>query len=418
MKLRTEVINTGTELLLGAVLNTHGAWLGRELLKYGLRVNRQMTVPDGDSIRDTLAESVKRADIIILTGGLGPTSDDLTREIVSELFQLPLSLDEKAMSVTRAYFQKRGIPMAASNVRQAMVPEGAEVLDNPNGTAPGLFLPPSESRPALFLLPGPPSELYPMFECEVVPRLKVLCEQDGIVIPELLTIRTSGIGESLLHEKVDALLGKIAGLEVGYCARPGEVDVRLIGGEEAVACGRNIVREYVSEYIVNETGEALEQTLVKALSAKGWKLSTAESCTGGLIAGLVTGAPGASSVFGFGWVTYANEAKTQELGVSPTILDSVGAVSREVAVAMAEGALRASGADVSVAVTGIAGPDGGTPDKPVGTVWIAWAQKDGCTVAKRKFYPGQQREIFRRRVVQEALTGVLRCVEGRLHEDA
>lgn len=417
MKLRTEVINTGTELLLGAVLNTHGAWLGRELLKYGLRVDRQMTVPDGDSIREALTESVNRADIIILTGGLGPTSDDLTREIVSELFQLPLSLDEKAMSVTRAYFEKRGIPMATSNVRQAMVPEGAEVLDNPNGTAPGLFLPPSESRPALFLLPGPPAELYPMFEREVVPHLKVLCEKAGMMIPECLTIRTSGIGESLLHEKVDALLGGIAGLEVGYCARPGEVDVRLIGGEEAVICGRDIVRQYVSEYIVNETGEALEETLVQKLKVKGWKLATAESCTGGLIAGRVTNVAGVSSVFGFGWVTYANEVKTQELGVSAAVLESVGEVSREVAVAMAEGALRESGADVSVAVTGIAGPDGGMPDKPVGTVWIAWAQKDGCTVAKRKFYPGQ-REMFRRRVVQEALTGVLRCVEGRLHEDA
>lgn len=417
MKLRTELINTGTELLLGAVLNTHGAWLGQELFKYGLRVDRQMTVPDGNSIREALTDSVNRADIIILTGGLGPTSDDLTREIVSELFQLPLSLDEKAMSVTRAYFEKRGIQMAASNEKQAMVPEGAEVLDNPNGTAPGLFLPPSEFRPAVFLLPGPPSELYPMFEREVVPRLKVLCEKAGIVIPELLTIKTSGIGESLLHEKVDALLGGIAGLEVGYCARPGEVDVRLIGEKEAVICGRDIVRQYVSEYIVNETGEALEETLVQKLKVKGWKLATAESCTGGLIAGRVTNVAGVSSVFGFGWVTYANEVKTQELGVSAAVLESVGEVSREVAVAMAEGALRESGADVSVAVTGFAGPGGGTLDKPVGTVWIAWAQKDGCTVAKQKFYPGS-REMFRRRVVQEALTGVLRCVEGRLREDA
>ena len=305
--------------------------------------------------------------------------------------------------------------MAESNLKQAYAPEGAEVLDNPNGTAAGLYLPPGDSSPAVFLLPGPPSELYPMFENEVLPRLRHLCELAGIPIPECATLRTSGIGESLLHEYVDGSLTAIPGLEVGYCARPGEVDVRLIGTEEAVEQGREIVRRHLAPYLINETGEALEVSLVKVLREKGLSMATAESCTGGLIAGRVTDVPGSSSVFGFGWVTSANEAKTAELGVPASLLDSVGAVSREVAVAMAEGALRASGADLAVAVTGIAGPDGGTEDKPVGTVWIAWAGKDGRTVAKKRFFPGR-RDMFRRRVVQAALTGLFHWVEGSFDE--
>lgn len=417
VKLRVEVINTGTELLLGAVLNTHGAWLGQELMRLGLREERQTTVPDGEAIREALAEAVRRAEIVILTGGLGPTSDDLTREITAELFHRPLLRDERALAVLSAYFVRRGIPMADSNLKQSYVPEGAEVMDNPNGTAPGIYLPPSENSPAVFLLPGPPSELHPMFDQEVKPRLKYLCEQAGILVPECVTMRTSGIGESLLHEQVDDELSAIDGLEVGYCARPGEVDVRLIGSLPAVEQGKIIVHRHLKPYLINESGDALEVSLVKALKRKGWTMTTAESCTGGLIAGRVTEVPGSSSVFGFGWVTYANEAKTAELGVPASLLDSVGAVSREVAEAMAQGALKASGADVAVAVTGIAGPDGGTEDKPVGTVWIAWAGRDGKTVAKKRFFPGR-RDMFRHRVVQDALTGVFRWVEGSFDENA
>ncbi len=413
MNLTVEVINTGSELLLGAVLNTHGAWLGSRLLELGLRVGRQTTVPDGGAIGFALAESAARADVVLVTGGLGPTSDDLTREAVAELFSCPLEEDERALRVLTAYFDRRALPMAESNLKQALVPRGAEVLDNPHGTAPGLYLPAGPGRPHLFLMPGPPSELYPMFEGEVIPRLRELCRRSGQASPVCLTLKTSGIGESLLHERVDALLTSLDGLEVGYCARPGEVDVRLIGGSEVVEEGREIVRRELAPWLVNEDGSSLEESLVALLAEHGKKIATAESCTGGMIASRLTDVAGASAVFEFGWVTYANEAKTAELGVSGALLDQWGAVSEPVARAMAEGALRASGADMAVAVTGIAGPGGGSEEKPVGTVWVAWACKGGETRAECFFYPSR-RDVFRRRVVQEALTGAFFLMRERL----
>lgn len=404
VKLNVEIINTGTELMLGYVVNTHAAWLGARLEELGLRVGRQITVPDGMAIRDALEESTDRASIIIVTGGLGPTSDDMTREITAELFGRNLKEDHKAKEIVTGFFKKWGRPMPEVNLRQAMVPEGAEVLDNPHGTAPGLYLPPAQGNPAIFLLPGPPHELRPMYEAEVLPRLREICGEAGIDIPAYKVFKTSGIGESLADEKVDHLLTVIPHLEVGYCAHPGAVDIRLIGTSEAVRKGGDIIRAELKEYLVNDEGLSLEETLVRLLAGKGKKIATAESCTGGLIAGRVTDVPGSSDVFEYGWVTYANKAKTAELGVFECLLDTHGAVSREVAEAMAEGALCASGADLAVAVTGVAGPGGGTEDKPVGTVWIAWATGEGV-VSRKEFFP-TGRKSFRERVVQSALRGV------------
>ena len=407
--MRIEVINTGTELTLGNTLNTHGAWFGRELFKLGLRVTRQTTVPDGEAIREVLAEAVTRADAVLVTGGLGPTSDDLTREITAEVLGIELITDEAALRSLEAFFARRNKPMADSNLKQALVPVGADVLPNANGTAPGVYVPPrlnGRGNAAVFLLPGPPRELHPMFHEEVVPRLRALAGVESVTRAH--EMKFTGVGESDFHQGIDAALSAVPGLEYGYCAHIGEVDLRLIGGEEAIAAGRAIARGAFGEFLINEDGRSLEKTVVDLLAARGWKLATAESCTGGLIANRITDVPGSSAVFTHGFVTYANEAKSELLGVNPGDLLAHGAVSEPVARQMAEGALRASGADVAVAVTGIAGPDGGTPEKPVGTVWLAWAVKGGETRTLRRYIP-RNRLDFKLSASQDALEGIRRA---------
>ncbi|MFK7851044.1 MAG: competence/damage-inducible protein A [Akkermansiaceae bacterium] len=401
--MRIEIINTGTELLLGNTLNTHGGWFGRRLFTMGLRVERQTTVPDGDAIQEAFEEAVVRSDALLITGGLGPTSDDLTREIVAETLGLELHEDEQALRTLESFFALRGKPMVPANLRQTHVPTGADVLPNPNGTAPGLYLPPRINRLsncAIFLLPGPPRELYPMFDGEVVPRLRALSgEADVLSVSEL---KFTGIGESDFHHEVDQQLSAIAGLEYGYCARMGEVDLRLIGKDEAIQEARSLVLGHFSVFLISDDGSSLESTVIRLLGESGMKLATAESCTGGLIANRLTNVPGASEVFTHGWVTYANEAKIGELRVPAETIDRYGAVSEETARAMAEGALRESSGDLAVAVTGIAGPGGGTEEKPVGTAWIGLAQKQRETIAVKVYHP-RNRADFKQSVTQSAL---------------
>lgn len=403
-----EIINTGTELLLGNTLNTHGAWFGRELFKLGLRISRQTTVPDGEAIRDSLEEALGRADVVIVTGGLGPTSDDLTREITAEVLGLEMITDEAALRSLEGFFALRGRPMVAANLKQALCPVGADVLPNPNGTAPGIYVPPrlnGRSNAAVFLLPGPPRELYPMYEAEVVPRLRALAGVE--TLKEALVLKFTGIGESDFHDGVDAKLGEISGLEYGYCAHIGEVDLRLIGDAAALAAGREIVLARFAEFLISDDERSLEEVVVRQLAGRGMKISTAESCTGGLVAHRLTNVPGASEVFTHGFVTYSNAAKVDLLGVSEREIERHGAVSEPVARAMAEGALKASGADVAVAVTGIAGPGGGSEEKPVGTAWLAVAQRGGVTEAVKLFHP-RNRKDFKLAVSQAALEAVRR----------
>ncbi len=401
--MKIEILNTGTELLLGNTLNTHGGWFGRQLFTMGLRVARQVTVPDGEAIREAFSEMVVHADVLLITGGLGPTSDDLTREIVAETLGIELHEDEQARRNLESFFALRDKPMVPANLRQAMVPTGADVLPNPNGTAPGLYLPPrinGRSNCAVFLLPGPPRELYPMFHSEVVPRLRALAGVSDIAgVSEL---KFTGIGESDFHHGIDAALAEIPGLEYGYCARIGEVDLRLIGPPEAIAAGRGLALGSFGRHLISDDGSSLEATVVRLLREKSLTLATAESCTGGLIAHRLTNVPGASEVFTHGWVTYANEAKASQLGVPMEMIAAHGAVSEQVARAMAEGALRESGADHAVSVTGIAGPTGGTEEKPVGTAWITLADKDGETLACKVFHP-RARKDFKQAVSQSAL---------------
>lgn len=411
--MRIEILNTGTELLLGKTVNTHGAWFGRQLFLMGLRVARQLTVPDGDVIREAFAEMLPRADAILITGGLGPTSDDLTREIVAETLGLELHQDEQALRCLESFFALRDKPMAPANLRQAMVPTGADVMPNPNGTAPGLYLPPrinGRSNCAVFLLPGPPRELYPMFVNEVAPRLRALSG-----ISQLSThqeLKFTGIGESEFHQGIDAALAEIPGLEYGYCARIGELDLRLIGTEEAIASGREIALASFRSYLISDDGSSLEATVLRLLGENHKTLAVAESCTGGFVSHRLTNVPGSSQVFTHAWVTYANEAKTSQLSVPMALIQEKGAVSEEVARAMAEGALQASGADFALSVTGIAGPDGGTEDKPTGTAWIGLASKQSETIALKVYHP-RVRKDFKEAASQSALDLLRRVLLAR-----
>lgn len=405
-KLSIELLTTGTELLLGSIVNTNAAWVGEKLFESGLRLSRQVSVPDGDAIREAMEEAALRSDVVLVSGGLGPTSDDVTREALSGMCGVKLVTDGEALRSLEEFFAGRGLEMAESNRKQAMVPEGARVLPNDCGTAPGLWMPANREKGfgEVVLLPGPPRELTRMMERQVLPVLKQWGKQ-GL---EMKTVKMVGIGESDLQQLVDAELAGVDGLETGYCARLGEVDVRLIGESGSVKDGFSVLRSLASEYMVEPLGMSLEEAVVAHLKKKGLKVATAESCTGGLIAKRITDVAGASDVFGFGYVTYANEAKERLLGIPREVIREYGAVSEETARAMALGALKGSGADVSVAVTGIAGPSGGMEDKPVGTVWMAWAFRGGAVETRLAYYPSD-RDAFRQRVSQTALARLLKC---------
>jgi len=403
--MRLEVLNTGSELLLGSVLNTHLRIFSDALFPLGLRIARQVAVPDGTPIRDALAETFGRADIVLITGGLGPTTDDITRDIVAELLGLRLEHDEEIWRQIEERFAKRKLTMSPRNKLQALRPPEATVLWNPHGTAPGLYLPPQKTRnsehetPHLFLLPGPPRELQPMVENHVVPTLARLVPPNPDV--ELRIWRTAGLGESLVEERVGEPLLAL-GAELGYCARPGEVDVRIIGTRDQVRRAGEILAAELGAHIVSEDQRSLEKVVVDCLGERGEKLALAESCTGGAIANRITNVPGASAVFLAGYVTYANEAKTSAIGVDAALIQEHGAVSEPVARAMAEGARAASGATIALSTTGIAGPDGGTVEKPVGTVFIGLASAQAGTRVKKLFFPGD-RERFKQHVSQAAL---------------
>ncbi len=415
--MRIEVINTGTELLLGKVINSHLAFFGEELFKLGLNIERQVCIPDGDAIRSSLLESFEKADVVLVTGGLGPTSDDVTREITAELLGRELHLDSSILNAIRELFESRGYTMAATNDRQAMVPEGAEVLHNPNGTAPGLYLPAvtegDNQSPHLFLLPGPPRELRPMFIDQVMPKLRDLLGPEHKA-SQLRNFKLFGIGESSIAAKIEGALAAIGGLELGYCARLGEVDVRCIAVDAgALDLAEAIVREAFPRQLVNVGEQTIEEVLVTKLSALGQTVATAESCTGGLIASTITDVSGSSSVFHRGYITYANAAKAEILGVSTALLDQHGAVSEEVVRAMVEGCLRVSGADHALAVSGIAGPTGGSDEKPVGTVFVGLASRadDQPTYTAKHFFP-VERSAFKMRTTRLALDLLRQRLDG------
>jgi nicotinamide-nucleotide amidase len=396
------VINTGTELLLGDVLNSHLSFIAREIFPLGLRIERQVTVPDGEAIREAITESLGRAEIIFITGGLGPTTDDITREVTANLLGLNLQHNPAILRAIEERAARRGFRLTDRVARQADVPEGATVLPNEHGSAPGLYIAAdtAKKRPHLFLLPGPPRELHPMFRASVLPILRGLVPAGGAMDRRLF--RIAGMGESLVEEAVGAQLLELPGLELGYCARLGEVDVRLIGPASVLDEAERIIREKLGPAIFSMDGSDLEEAIVKLLTERRQTLAVAESCTGGYLAHRITNVPGASAVFLAGYVTYSNEAKAAMLGIEPRLISGYGAVSKQVAQAMAEAARLNAKADFALATTGIAGPAGGTKEKPVGTVFIALASKGRPTSIKREFFP-DDRPTFKELTTQTAL---------------
>ena len=403
--MRIELINTGTELLLGSTVNTHLSWLGQQLLALGLRIGRQTAIPDGDVIREALAETVGRADAVIVTGGLGPTSDDITREIAADWLGIPLECDEAVTAHIAAYMAERGRPLNEPSRRQAMVPRGAEVLANPQGTAPGLYLPPlpvpgrGQSSPHLFLLPGPPRELMPMVRDHLLPRLAAMAPP----APAMRNFHLSGLGETQVAEALEAELTALGIPEIGYCARPGEVVLRVCGSPAQLAAAETMVAATFPQHFFSSSDETMEETVVGLLAKLGQCVALAESCTGGFVAHRITSVPGASRVLGRGYVTYANEAKSEMLGVPPETIATHGAVSAETAAAMATGCLTASRADHALSLTGIAGPDGGSAEKPVGTVFIGLASRGAAEPLVQRFQYRVDRTTFKQMASQAAL---------------
>ena len=393
--MNVEIVNTGSELLLGRVLNTHQQWLCRRLADLGHVVTRQVAVADnGMDIQNAVREALSRADLVITTGGLGPTSDDITRELIAELFGLKLVQQPTILAHIDEFFAKRGRPRPVKTDVETFIPEGALFFLNQYGTAPGLAMKvvptdgrvtrvPNKNPQWLVMLPGPPRELRPMFDADIAPLIKREFPAELFICR---TLRSTGIGESRVQEAIEAALQPCVnrGLEIGYCARPGAVDVRLVAtgasGEALVREGEAIVQRILGAHVFGFDDDEMEAVVVRLLTEKKQTVALAESCTGGNIAHRLTNVPGASVVLLGGVVSYANSAKEHLLGVQPETLRQHGAVSEAVAREMAGGARQKFGADYALAVTGIAGPGGGTAEKPVGTVYIALASVDGVEV--------------------------------------
>lgn len=409
--MRIEVLNTGSELLYGQVLNTHLPFLAESLFPLGLTIARQTTVPDGPPIREALLEAFPRTDVVLVTGGLGPTTDDITRDVVAALLEMPLETDPEIVEAIAQRLARRGIPMSERVLRQAQRPRDARVLPNAFGTAPGLYLEPRKTAeftsPHLFLLPGPPRELRPMVEATVLPILRTLCPAEGRRV--MRNWRVVGVPESVVEARVgEALLG--LGIELGYCARLGEVDVRVLGSREQASQAESILSEAFGKSMLPVTAASLEQFLVQELTLRKQTVATAESCTGGFIANLLTNVPGSSAVFDSGRVTYANSEKIA-LGVAPQVIQQHGAVSEAVAESLARAARASAKATYGISTTGVAGPGGGTEEKPVGTVYVSVAGP-GAEVVVEKHRFQTDRLAFKQLAAQAALLLLRRVLLG------
>lgn len=376
-----ELISVGTEILLGDILNTDAQYLSIELAKLGISVIHQSTVGDNrERLLAQLDEAAKRSDIIILSGGLGPTPDDLTKEVCCEFFGKEMFLHEPTVEKIKKYFSSKGIEMAQNNLKQAMLPKDCVIFPNDNGTAPGMAI--EKDGVHILVLPGPPRELKPMFQNCAVPYLMQF--SDRIIVSH--NIRTFGIGESSMAERVNDLFDAQNPTVAPY-AKDGEALLRVTAmaktKEDAESLCEPIIEEIkkrLDAYVYGVDYNCIEEAAVGMLKEHHLKVATAESCTGGLIAKRITDVPGASEVFECGIISYANGIKHKVLGVSEDNLNKYGAVSEPVAKQMAQGALKVSGADIAVSVTGIAGPDSDSTGKPVGLVYIGLADKGNVWV--------------------------------------
>ena len=380
-----EIITIGDEILIGQIVDTNSAWMAHQLNLIGVSVKQITSVSDDENhILQTLADAEKRADVILITGGLGPTKDDITKKTLAKYFNMGLRRDEGALEMVRQIFEKYKRPLLDINMQQADVPVGCEVIVNKNGTAPCMWF---EQNDKIFVsMPGVPHEMMYLMDDEVLPKVKSRFKLPSIVHK---TILTANIGESFLAKEIEDIEDSLpAHIKLAYLPKLGQVRLRLSAKgdneiaikEEVGAYAQQIIAR-IKKYVVIDEDIPLEQAILNIMKAKGLTLSTAESCTGGYIAHLITQHPGCSSVYWGGAVAYAYELKESILGVKESTLARFGAVSEKTVTEMAEGAVKHFKTDYSIAVSGIAGPDGGTDDKPVGTVWIAISSKNK-TVAK------------------------------------
>ncbi len=401
------ILSVGDELILGQTVDTNSAWLSAQLILRGCMPSYHKTVgDDADGIASALREAAGVATLVIVTGGLGPTEDDMTRHALAKTLMKPLILDAASLVEIEGFFRSIGRPMPAANRVQAMHPEGTKVLPNEWGTAPGIHARIGNAH--VFAFPGVPSEMQAMYARYIVPHL----EQSVGRCIKTESVTTFGVGESSIADLLGELMDRMRNPLVGTTVSAGEVTVRIRSdfadaAESARQCEQTVaeVSERLGAWVVGTGGVGLAEATIRSARHHGVKLTVAESCTGGLLAKLVTDIPGSSDVFVGGWVTYSNELKTKELGVDPDLILRDGAVSEAVACAMAEGALKRSGADVGLSVTGIAGPRGGTEAKPVGTVWMALAFRKGERIvceSERCLFPGP-REMIRLRAAKTAI---------------
>ena len=400
-----EIICVGTELLLGNIVNTNAAFLSEKLAYLGINCYFQTVVGDNrDRLLSVINTALSRADILIFSGGLGPTEDDLTKETVAEALGKKLIRDKWAEQEIADYFALRGRIPTDNNWKQADVIEGCEILYNKNGTAPGIFV--SEGEKTVILLPGPPLELKSMFTDSVMPKLQQKCGQ----VFYSQTVKIVGPGESSVETQILDMLNTQENPTIAPYAKTGEVHLRVTARakdekearEKTAPVVEELYRRFGNAVYTTDADETLEMALTKLLIKKKYTMTTAESCTGGMIAARMVNAPGVSAVLKSGFITYANEAKEELLSVSHDTLEKFGAVSRETAEEMAEGAVKAAHTDVAVAVTGIAGPDGGTKEKPVGLVYIGVNVRGNVEV--REYHFSGSRQKIRESVTAAALT--------------
>lgn len=413
-----EIVCVGTEILMGNIVNTNAAYLAEMCARIGLTSFYQTVVGDNaDRMRQTIKQAVDRSDMVILCGGLGPTEDDLTKEIASEVMGKQLYMDEHSKELIQGYMSNhlKSNPhshITENNWKQAMIPEGAIVLDNANGTAPGVII--EDRGKSVIMLPGPPNELKPMFENQVYPYLKK--KQPKILCSRMLKV--TGIGESLAETRLLDLIDAQTNPTIATYAKTCEVHLRITASASDEAEAEKIMEPVITE-IQNRFGrhiysmeekESLEEAVVRLLKEEQLTLSTAESCTGGMLSARLINVAGISDIYKEGFITYSNEAKEKNLGVSHDTLETYGAVSEQTAREMAEGCADTAGSDAALAITGIAGPDGGTAEKPVGLVYISCHYK-GKTYVQELRLNGNRAKI-REQAAAKALILLRDCMVG------
>lgn len=408
-----EIICVGTEILLGNIVNTNAAYLAEKCAYLGLSNYYQVVVGDNEQrLLETINTAKSRADVIFLIGGLGPTEDDLTKETAAKAFNVELLMDEEAKNNIVTILTNRGIDITNNNFKQALVPKGSIVLYNKNGTAPGIIM--EEAGKVVIMLPGPPNEFVPMVDDQVVPYFLKKGTNDVIYSR---VVKLVGVGESKVAEEISDLIA-MTNPTVATYAKTGEVHIRVTASaandDEAKALVKPVVKKLKAMYPDNvystNADETLERAVVELLSKNGLSITAAESCTGGLVCGKIVNVAGASEVFRGGYITYSNKQKRNVIGVKKSTLEKYGAVSEQVAAEMAKGVLEVSKADVAISTTGIAGPGGGTPEKPVGLVYIGCAVKNKVYVEKFNF--SGSRNKVRESTVVAALSMVRKYVSS------